>query len=696
MKRNNFFWIIFILFCVLNFFSTFSESFEEINLNPFDYARITDINYRAVLVDEPSSNGKVVITERLTFDIHAASKNNLFWELWRDLPESYVDGVKVYYKVNSVKQILDDGTEVVYQESPKLYWDDYDYINKLGGYGPEKWYHSKGPYSEAGKDYECVFFYVDGLYREKVTFEIEYEMNNAALRYGDCSELYLSFYSENTIKYLNSFNAEILIPEKDMPRSGNYEVHTYGTNANDFPFTESNTSHPGYYTFAINLDKSQLKFRPSNEYLELSLISYGADRHSFTDYASRNNYYNDPVLDELREEQLKYETDYKNAQNMRIFILILCIAGSIILIVYTVNKDKKIRKQHIFYTPTIEFKYFRDIPSNLDPAFASALVFCKKGKEPKENDSNVYSAILLSLVRKGYIELDRINPSGSWTNNNVKIIVKYKPTPIINDLSAPNTPTKPQLEPLSPSEEYYFSLILRHSLGNEISMSVFQSRVSNDYENTTSFVKNIQNSITNIGISQGYFQKSDYTEPKRKTKSQSTTFMVFGILIIIIANFISYLTPVGFAFGAYFVLGAAFIFSSFYLKKLSKKYVLLTQFGEDEYSKWKGLYDFLNSETLMNERTVVELPLWEQYLVYATAFGISEKVVAALKIRCPNMEMSPLLSNPYYFSRTFHHSCHSFRTATRTASYHSHSISYGGHGGYGGGGRGGGGGGGGH
>ena len=127
MKKNT---IIFILILfVLSFISENYYLFEDINLNPFDYARITDVDYKAILVDEPGSNGKIVVTEKLTFDIHAASKNNLFWELWRDLPESYIDGVKVDYKVNSVKQILDDGSEVVYEESPKLYWNDSDYTN---------------------------------------------------------------------------------------------------------------------------------------------------------------------------------------------------------------------------------------------------------------------------------------------------------------------------------------------------------------------------------------------------------------------------------------------------------------------------------------------------------------------------------------------------------------------------------------
>ena len=82
---------------------------------------------------------------------------------------------KVSYKVNSVKQILDDGTEIEYVESPKLYWDDSDYTS-TSKYGPGKWYHSDGPYSESARNYECIFFYVDGLYRENITFEIEYEM----------------------------------------------------------------------------------------------------------------------------------------------------------------------------------------------------------------------------------------------------------------------------------------------------------------------------------------------------------------------------------------------------------------------------------------------------------------------------------------------------------------------------------------
>ena len=706
MRKSTIIIVVFIL--LISFISEFSYMFEDINLNPFDYARITDIDYKAVVVDEPGSNGKVVVTERLTFDIHAASKSNLFWELWRDLPESYVDGVKVSYKVNSVKQILDDGTEIEYEESPKLYWDDSDYTSTSKGYGPGKWYHSDGPYSESARNYECVFFYVDGLYRENITFEIEYEMYNAALRYGDCSELYLSFYSEDTIKYLNSFKGQILIPDKDMPNSGNYEAHTFGTNSYNFPFTESSTLNPGYYTFSFDLDESELKFKPYNEYIEFTLVSFGADKHKFTDYASRNYYYNAPALDELRQEQTEYDQTKDKYIGLKIIVLSLSLVGVILLIIYLSRKDKQIRQKHNFYKPTIQVDYFREIPSNLDLIFASNLVFCKHKPHKKTEDIDGYSSIMLSLVRKGYIELDRVDSQKDWISSNVKIIVKYKQAPITFSISTDinennntsealdsNMPNEKKLEPLTPSEEQYFNLIVRHSLGNEITMSSFQSKVSSDYENTYTFVKNIENSIINIGVTEKYFQKANYKEPRLQTQSLSTMFGIIGVLLITLVNFLSYQTHFDLAFGSYFILGIAFFIGSLYLRKLSRNYVLLTQFGEDEYSKWRGLYNFLNSETLMNERTIIELPLWEQYLVYATAFGISEKVIAALKIRCPDMNMSPMLSNPYYSSRNFHYSCRSFRTATHHASHIARSGGYGGfsgHGGYGGGGRGGGGG----
>lgn len=666
---------------------------EEAYLNPYDYARITDVSYKGVL--DPEGNGDITITERLTFDIHAASKSNLFWELWRELPESYIDGVHVSYDVLSVKQILSGGREIEFGKSPKLYWNDNDYIASNKTYGPNKWYYSRGPYNEYRRQYECVLLYVDGLYREKPTYEIEYIMHNASFHYNDCSELYLSLYSEETINHLNSYNAQILIPDEIMPSAGNYYVHTYGTNSNVFPFNESSTQNPGYHTFSFSLDKSDLKFRPYNEYIEFALVSYGEDKHIFTENAAINNYYRDNVLEEILEEQEKYDKVPMIYSSTKALLFILLLGCSILIYKAAKTTIETMKLKYTFYKPTMKMDYFRDIPSNLDPAFAATLAFCRDKKQKDSGDK--YAAIILSLARKNYIELRKVNQNKNWLASNVEIAIKYKPQSVDNILPQEiDNLFKDTYEPLTLTEEYFFNLIVRYSYQDVLLMSKLQNKISTDYENTESFLSKIEKSTVDIGISQDYFQKSNYMEPSKKLKFHSNFYLILGILLITVFNFISYQTRLDLVFGGYTILGISFIIGAFRMRKASRELLLLTQFGEDEYVKWKGLYNFLSSETLMNERTIVELPLWEQYLVYATAFGISEHVINALKIRCPDYQESPVLGNTYFYSRSFHTHTHTFHSSVRSTSnavrYGGGSGGYGGHGGYGGGGRGGGGG----
>lgn len=708
--RDNSGMVVLIFYCVIFlicFIAPFLETidFESMN-NPWDYAKITDVDYTARLVDEPGNSGKVVITEKLTFDIHAASRDNLFWELWRDLCEDEVDGLKVDYKVLSVKQLFEDQPPVEFKESSKLYWDDDDYtsIGTAYGCGPGKWFHSPGPYNEYMDRYECVFFYVDGLYREKPVYQLVYEMNNAALRYGDCSELYLSMFSEGSVNHLNSFKGKILIPNDDMPKEGNYYAHTYGTNANEFDFRESKTENPGFHTFAFELDKEDLKFKPYNEYIEFDLVSFNEDKHKFTDYAPANDYSNDPVLEELQYEQDVYESEPFEASKTKFIVLIVCLICSFILIKRFLRSDDEIESKYNIYTPSMDIDYYRDIPSNLDPMFAANLAFCRHSHKKELQDG--YAAVVLSLARKDYIELTKIDESKDWTDANTKVRIKDQPIILHPDLrfvqadiNAFEADAIDDREPLTKTEELYLNLLKRHAISSQISMAQFQNKVSLDYDNTDTFVRNIEKSTVDIGVSQGYFQKANYKEVENKLKSKSTWHLVMGLILLILVNLISYGTRLDLAYGGFTILGSTYLFGAFIYKYLSTKYLLLTQFGEDEYVKWKGLYNFLNSETLMNERTVVELPLWEQYLVYATAFGISNKVIKALKIRCPEAGSSPVLSNSYYRSNHFYSSNRSFRRSVRRTSHIHRSSSYSGGGGswgYGGGGRGGGGGGGGH
>lgn len=530
---------------------------NEISL-PNDYARIVDMDYKAIVVDEPDSEGKIVVTERMTFDVHAASRFNGFWELWRDLCEDYVDGVPVYYKVNSVKQILPDGSEIIWEKSPKLYWDDYDYVSENKELGPGKWFHSPGPYNEDLRDYECVFFYVDNLYREKIVFEIEYEMYNAVLRYNDCADLYIAMYSGDTIKYLESFKGEILIPNKDMPREGNYKITTYGTNANSFPVEESKDKNPGYHTFSFELTKDELKFRPHNNYIEFDLVSFGDDKHLFADYASKNHYYNDDALNEIWFEQDIYKNSYNLFKTIKSMILMGCIVSSFIVIFVGFRKIIKWKKKCPINTDNV-ISTFRDIPNDLDPNFAATLVFCKD--KNNKDDASIYSSILLSLARKKYIELQELSNEDVLIKIIEDELIDYEggfaqPIKMFDDDETYWMSEKIDLrETLTINEEHYLNLVKRHVTNNCISMTELQNRISFDYDYAKDFEKNIKKSVVDYGIGLGYFQKANYLEPRNNLLSFAKTCSTIGFVLLILVNWISYKTRLDLAFGGYTILG---------------------------------------------------------------------------------------------------------------------------------------------
>lgn len=70
-------------------------------------------------------------------------------------------------------------------------------------------------------------------------------------------------------------------------------------------------------------------------------------------------------------------------------------------------------------------------------------------------------------------------------------------------------------------------------------------------------------------------------------------------------------------------------------KKARGNLYKLTQKGEDEQAEWKGLAKYLKHYSLLNEKGIFDIIVWEKYLVYATAFGISEKVIEELHASYP-------------------------------------------------------------
>ena len=76
---------------------------------------------------------------------------------------------------------------------------------------------------------------------------------------------------------------------------------------------------------------------------------------------------------------------------------------------------------------------------------------------------------------------------------------------------------------------------------------------------------------------------------------------------------------------------------------------VLSQKGVDEKEQWKAFKKYMEEFSLLKDKEIPALILWEKYLVFATAFGISEKVLKQLKVVYPEIaEMNSAMYNYSY------------------------------------------------
>ena len=80
-----------------------------------------------------------------------------------------------------------------------------------------------------------------------------------------------------------------------------------------------------------------------------------------------------------------------------------------------------------------------------------------------------------------------------------------------------------------------------------------------------------------------------------------------------------------------FPLSIIFLINGILCSRIKKKSNVLTQKGVNAKEKWKGLKKYMEDFSLLNEKEVPAIEVWEHYLVYATAFGIADKVLKQLK-----------------------------------------------------------------
>ncbi|HBL84163.1 MAG: hypothetical protein A2Y17_12930 [Clostridiales bacterium GWF2_38_85] len=487
-------------------------------------------------------------------------------------------------------------------------------------------------YENQGNNVHVEFY--TKLINSSKTFVLSYKLSNLVIKHNDIAEFYHMFLNTN-MEYgtIDVVQAVVIIPTGAQKSDLRIWAHSpvKGVSAID---TETKFS---YYSENV----------PSNEYTELRILM---PLSLFPDSTrlSGENRFNAIVAEEAN---LAENTSYSNNNNdsdwfsnflgnilgidsatVEVIKSIFIIAIPFTFFALTAFLSKKNNGRSLsnnikrFYKPINNPQYFRELPSDVSPAEAAQLLrFIGK---LKTSTSSQYSATLLDLNVKGYINVDSIKKD---------IIITF------NENVDPNS--------MLTHERSLWNILQDASKGNNrLTVKELTRYIKSHASTVQSLLRNFDNHVNEYLSDKNYFiyenhsrinEKVFQNKEKSDIKKLNITLTAIGTIFLIAGMFLGY--------GIISLVGIIvfIIILVLYSSRKDKKY--LAQKGEDEAALWAAFVRFLEDFTMFEDREIPEIKIWEKYLVYATAAGVSKKVLKKIPILYPDIDQTQLNQGTFLY-----------------------------------------------
>lgn len=441
-------------------------------------------------------------------------------------------------------------------------------------------------------------------------YQISYTVKDAIAKYNDYSELYWQFVGDEFEINADKIKGKILLPydaknKEDIRVWGHTKYlngEIYVTDLNRIEFIVNNYSNGNYV---------EVRTLIPNYMVEL---------------ANREYDYN--ILESVIKEETKWaeEANSKRENAKMFFYISLVILG--ILVIYLMIKIikyiKKLKSLEKKYKPSMELKYFRDLPYE-DATPAEALFMMNDGEGLYFATS--FSANILDLCLKKYITLELVEKNGKTNKDVVKINLLDK-----------------QIDNLKEDQALILKL-LKEIAGeeNELTTKDITKYLKKYPSKVNSLDEKMKKTVKAEKINKGKYVVEKHNEKsKYLTKSIIYVFMaissvVFFPLLLSDTSLLRLLTSelIILLISELVILLVELITIPVILTKIASKINVFTQQGVDEKEQWKAFKKYMEEFSLLKDKEVPALVIWEKYLVFATAFGISEKVLKQLKVVYP-------------------------------------------------------------
>ena len=554
-----------------------------------------------------NSDGSMDVTE--TWNIEIEDTNTLFKTFKTDSTKfSRITNVQVTDITNGTNNQFREIDELMYHVTKNCY---YGKINDDGNF-EIAW--------GVGLDNE----------RADKIYKISYTVEDAIAKYNDYAELYWQFVGSDFEISAKNISGTITLPREV---SNKEEIKVWG-------HTEDLNGEI-YVTDSDKINFYVTNFNPGR-YVEIRTLF----PTNLIYNSSRTENVN--ILESVINEETVWANEANSRRetrdriNMTIIVVtyIICILLSIYCIRRAIKLYKK-QKNNVKYKPTQQLEYIRELPrDNATPAQALKIYHESIGQFADRDIGKIVSATLLNLNLKKYINFE-------ITKDKKKEIITME---IVND----NTNN------LQEDEKVIFEFLKGACKEDKkITVKEFEKYIQKISPTKINVLKNdiyvsTKKEIVDLGI---YDTDKEKEYKKHSASTGIFTFILFLDLIVTLI-LLTEVSPI--VLGATLILAISSIISMIITGKTTKNINVYTQKGIDEKEKWKALVKYMEDFSMLDKRELPEITLWEHFLVYATVFGIAEKVLKQLKIVYANIEDIDVNTHIYMhlmlhtdFSRSF-------------------------------------------
>lgn len=431
------------------------------------------------------------------------------------------------------------------------------------------------------------------------TVHYSYDITDAVVQYNDMSEIYYNFIGNGIETDVDEFNLDIYLPISINMDDVKYYPHTYATKLENIQVILDSSSN----CISFNI-KNILSGKP----VDARIVFPNTVLMNCT--KKYNNDYDFNSLYKIENNMSLGNTRYFTHITINIILGVLLVGLCIIFLTYGIIKSKKFR------TTVKNANYFRDIPKRLNLLEYQALL---PSKITDALSPNLIIATILDLTNRKILNME------TKIDANKKKQSDYEYNVSINK----NT----DFTKLYPYENQILSLIFSDQISADFNVSNYTEKT---VELNTRFKEISKNSKLVQQISKASSKKLIDT---KKMYAKVKTSLILNFLILIVTLFIVFLFNTlvmnpDKALGIIeFIISSVFtVFLSFIVVViLDDLYKIPTDKYAQDQKEVLGLWKYLKDYSLIKDRFPIELSIWNEYLVFASLFGIADKVAKEFK-----------------------------------------------------------------